>query len=96
MLRNRNRRSVFRTPQQPKAKWGFCPASARLLILGEILILLAICDFAARLYTYETAGAVGSILLMSDIGGSLSASAVILWAAGLGLDYLERTCPKRE
>ncbi len=70
---------------------GLSPLSARLLIIGEMLMLAALFDFAARLNMASLAGSAGAILRMSDIGGSLSASAVILWASALGLDYLERT-----
>ncbi len=83
-------------PRQVRKKRGLRPAAARLILIGEILLLMAVCDFAARLDTAVLAGSQGVIHRLSDFGGSLSASAIILWAAGLGLDYLERTCPPRK
>ncbi len=72
------------------------PIAARLMLAGELCILLAICDFGARLLTYERAGAIGSILRLGDIGPSLSASAVLLVAAVIGLDYMERRSVPRQ
>ncbi len=69
---------------------GLYPSAVRLLILGEILILLALCDFAARLNVASLAGSAGALHRLSDIGSSLSASLVILVASVLGLDYMER------
>ncbi len=83
-------------PRPSRSHRGFSPVSSRLLIGGHILLLAALCDFAARLFTYEMAGAVGSIHLMDTLGGSVSASLAILWGVALGLDYLERTCPPRK
>lgn len=92
-----------RRPKRPRrsyrpqrtAPWGLCPLAARLLLAGLLLILLALCDFAIRLDISEAAGETGAILLMEDIGGSLSASGVLLCAAVLGLEYLERTHPRK-
>ncbi len=84
------------SPHPVRKRWGLCPAAARLILIGEILLLLAICDFAARLDAAALAGSTGAIHRLSDFGGSVSASAVILWAFGLGLDYLERTLPPRK
>ncbi len=64
--------------------------SGYLIITGLILLLLATCDFAARLDIAAESGARGAIYRLSDFGSSMSASIVILAAAGLGLDYLER------
>ncbi len=75
---------------QSVPRWGLYPVAARLVIIGQILMLLAICDFAARLNMAELAGAQGALLRLSDIGGTLSASASLLWASALGLDYWER------
>ncbi len=77
------------TPPAPRI--GLCPCAAYLVIIGEILMFLALCDFAARLDIASLNGARGALLRLSDIGSSLSASVVILWASALGLDYLERT-----
>ena len=54
-------------------------------------MLAAVFDFAARLNIAYLAGSQGALLRLSDFGGSLSASAVILWAFALGIDYWERT-----
>ncbi len=93
----RRNRSTYRTwgkekaPHKRRSLRGLRPAASRLLICGEMWILAAVCDFAARLDVASAAGTVGLIHRLSDFGGSLSAAAVILVAASLGLDYLERT-----
>ncbi len=89
-MKHRHRR---RTPRTPPI--GPMPAAARLLLIGEWLILLAVCDFAARLFSAEAAGAVGAIHRLSDFGGSVSAAAVILVGSAVGLDYWERTLPPK-
>ena len=69
---------------------GLYPLAARLVIIGEILMLAAVFDFAARLNIAHLAGSQGALLRLSDFGGSMSASAVILWGFALFFDYLER------
>ncbi len=91
-----NRQKTAPTRARQSEKWGLCPFAARLLIAGEILILLALCDFAARLNVADLSGSAGAIHRLSDIGGSLSASIVILVAATLGLDYMERQHQQRK
>lgn len=71
-----------------REKWGPRPWAARLLLTGYILILLSLCDFAARLYAGTSWEA---LLYIETYMGSVSAATVILWAAALGLDWLERT-----
>ncbi len=92
-MKNLHKEAIMkhRAPCRPAARIGLCSAAARLVIIGEILMLLAVCDFAARLNVAALAGATGALLRLSDFGSSLSASAVLLWAMALGLDYWERT-----
>lgn len=85
----------FSTPKHPE-KWGFRPYASALLIIGHLLILLALCDFAVRLDVSALTGEVGAILLYDEIGGTLSASGVILWGSALGIDYMERTSTKKK
>ncbi len=82
---------IFRRRQKPSPPRGLCPHAAHLAIVGEVLMLLAVFDFAARVNVAYLSGSEGVFLRLSDFGGSLSASAVILWAFVLGLDYWERT-----
>ncbi len=74
----------------PNSRRGPMRVAAYLIIAGEILILLALCDFAARLDTAVLQESAGAILRMSSIGGTLSASGVLLAAGAIGLDYMER------
>ncbi len=84
------------TPRRRRAHpIGPMPAAARLIMIGEWLILLATCDFAARLLSAEAAGEVGAIYRLSDFGGAVSATAVIIVAAAVALDYWERTLPPK-
>ena len=67
---------------KPNLRLGRTPL--RLLLTGHILILLALCDFAARLH----AGcAVEPLLYLNEFIRSVSVAYVLLWGAGLGLDY---------
>lgn len=59
------------------------PIPARLLRAGHILILLALCDFAARLH----GGAPETRLYIGEFMRSVSISYALLWGAGLGMDY---------
>lgn len=63
------------------------PHAIRLLLIGYILILLSLCDFAARL---STGGAVEPILYIEPYMGSVSSATILLWSAAIGLDWLER------
>ena len=70
---------------------GFCPHAARLLILGHILILVALGEFASRLH----GGSLEAWLYIEDFFTSAVGGWVILWGAGILLDYLERTSPSQ-
>ena len=67
---------------KPTLRFGKTPL--RLLLAGHILILLALCDFAARLHA---GGEVEHVLYIADFIRSVAISYVLLWGAGLGLDY---------
>jgi hypothetical protein len=75
------------SPPHRRRAVGFCPHAARLLISGHILILAALCDFAARLH----GGDWDALLYIEDFFTSAMGAWVILWGAGILLDYLERT-----
>lgn len=91
-LKHRKQRadSPYISPTPCRKKCGPRPLAGRLLIAGAILLMLATCDFGARLITAERVGARGAIHRLSDYGSAMSASAVILTAATVGVDYLER------
>ncbi len=79
-----------------RAPIGPRPATARLILAGELCILLGLCDFAARLNVAALAGSAGAIHRLSDIGPTLSASVAILGVSAVVMDYLERVCvPKK-
>lgn len=67
--------------------WGLLPHAARYLITGHILILVALGEFAARLHS----GNPEVFLHTEDFLTSVMGAWVIMWGAGILLDYLERT-----
>ncbi len=67
------------------------PHAFRLLLVGHILILLSLCDFAARL---SAGGSVEVFLYIGEYMHSVAAAWVMLWGAGLGLDLWERGVEK--
>lgn len=81
---------------KPRHKpFGFSPHAARLLLVGQPLILLALCDFAARLYHGTQLGEIGTMLRLEDAGRHIGAAMALLWGAALWLDYMERTTERR-
>ena len=62
------------------------PHARRLLLLGHIFILIALCDFAARLASGVSAD---PLLYITEFMQSVAVSFVLIWAAGLGLGYWE-------
>ena len=62
------------------------PLALRLMLGGHFLILLALCDFAARLYAGES---LEPILYASEFMRSVSVAFALLWGAGLGINFLE-------
>ena len=64
------------------------PPALRLLLVGHVIILLALCDFAARLHAGIT---VEPLLYICEFMRSVAVSYVLLWGAGLGLDYWGRS-----
>lgn len=75
----------------PRRALGFRPHAARFLILGHILILVALCEFAARLH----GGSRDALLYIEDFFTSAMGAWIIMWGAGILLDYLERTERKK-
>ena len=61
--------------------------SLRFLMVGHTLILLALCDFAARLHAGVT---IEPLLYTEEFLRSVAVSFPLLWGAGLGLDYWEK------
>jgi hypothetical protein len=83
-------RRTLRDSKPRRKPWGLCPHAARLLLVGQPLILLGLCDFAARLYHGAQIGEVGTMLRIEDAGSSIGAAMALLWGAALWLDYMER------
>ena len=63
------------------------PLSLKLLLAGHILIVIALCDFAARLHAGLS---VEPLLYISEFMRSVSVSVILLWGVGLGLDFWGR------
>ena len=74
-----------RSPQHPLTFSPIRSPSGILLLWGHFLILLALCEYAARL----AAGSTEHLLYLEHFTGSVSSATVLLWGAGLGLDYLD-------
>lgn len=70
---------IFRSPPLTSA--------GKLLLAGHILILAALCDFAARL----ASGSVEHLLYLESFIGSVSSSVVLLWGIALGWEWLDRS-----
>ena len=64
------------------------PMAGRLLVGGHILILLSLCHFVA-LFHSESRGE--ALLYVEPYMASVAASAAVLWAVVLGMDWLDRT-----
>lgn len=73
-----------------KAPWGPTRLAGRLSLVGLPLLLLGLCDVAARLCDGLRAGSVGLIYTMAYDIECLAAGAAILLGGALLLDYLER------
>ncbi|MBQ9152108.1 MAG: hypothetical protein IJX72_07640 [Clostridia bacterium] len=69
------------------------PHASRLLLAGYILILLSLCDFAARL---SAGTSVEPLLYIEPYMRSVSSATILLWGAAIGLDWLERTQNRRD
>ena len=78
--------SSRRTPIK-RRKRPVMPFSHRFLLVGHILILLSLCDFAARLHAGVSAD---PVLYIGEYFRSVSVSIVLVWAAGLGFDLWEK------
>ena len=74
-----------------KPKWHLpplLPPAGRLLVGGHMLILLSLCHFVALFHS----GSRGEALLyLEPYMASVAASAAVLWAVVLGMDWLNRT-----
>ncbi len=62
-------------------------SAGKLLLAGHIIILSALCDFAARL----ASGSPEHLLYLESFIGSVSSAAVILWGVSLGWEWLDRS-----
>ena len=61
-----------------------CPYATALLLLGHILILVALCEFAARLHAGVSSE---PLLYMEDFMRSVSVAGVLTWGISLLADY---------
>ena len=94
--RSPSRRSLFRAGRNParrgskgqRPRIGLCPHASRLLLAGYIVMVISLSDFAARLYAGESPAA---LMYIDAYMSSVASATLLLWAAALGLDYLERT-----
>lgn len=73
-----------------KHKLGPTRLAGRLWIVGLMILLLGLCDVAARFCDGLRAGAVGIILLLAYDFECLMAGATVLTGGALLLDYMER------
>ena len=78
------------TSQKHSRRIGFSRYASRLLLVGQPLLLIALCDYAARLYAATQAGEVGFYLRLGDAAEEIFAAAIILWGGALLLDYMEK------
>ena len=79
------KRNLRHRPHKAHIHFSHISAPAEKLLLGgHFLLLLALCDYAARIH----AGSPAHLLYLETFMSSLSSAVVLLWSAGLGLDYL--------
>ncbi len=64
------------------------PMAGRLLVGGHILLLLSLCHFVALFHSESRWEA---LLYVEPYMASVAASAAVLWAVVLGMDWLDRT-----
>ena len=77
--------------RRKKPKFSFpplLPLAGRLLVGGHILILLSLCYFIAL---FHSEGRGEALLYLEPYMASVAASAAVLWAVVLGMDWLDRT-----
>ena len=70
--------------------------ASRFLLCTQPLLLLAFCDFAARLYDGLSRGEVGIMLRLGYMLEHIIASAVILYTTAMLLNYLEAKYQEKE
>ena len=63
------------------------PLAGKLLVGGHILLLISLCHFVA-LFHSESRGE--ALLYIEPYMASVAASAAVLWAVVLGMDWLDR------
>lgn len=61
--------------------------AGKLLLVGHMLIVAALCDFAARFATHSTE----HLLYLEPFIGSVSSATVLLWGISLGWEWLDRS-----
>jgi hypothetical protein len=90
-IRKKKGETVMRSPRlsrlRPRKPWLLRPFSGRLLALGHILILIALCFFVAL---FHSEGHAEALLYMETYFSSLGSSAAVLWGVVLGVDWLDR------
>ena len=78
--------------QKYNAKHAVGPTclAGRLWLIGLLILILGLCDVAARLSDGMREGAVGILLLLAYDFECLMAGAAVLTGSALLLDYMER------
>lgn len=61
--------------------------AGKLLLVGHMLILAALCDFAARFAAHSAE----HLLYLDPFIGSVSSATVLLWGISLGWEWLDRS-----
>ena len=79
-------------PKKPRLLY-LHPHAQKLLLAGYILILLSLCDFAARL---SSGNSLEPLLYIESYMGSVSSATILLWCGTLGMDWLEYTHTSEE
>ena len=85
---------MYKKRNSAKTKYGPQPLAARLLLIGQPLILIALMDIAVYIWRAGVRGDLGVHFLLTERGEYVLASAVILYGAALMLDYMEKACKK--
>ena len=87
MKRSLPKKRHFKAAKKPYGIWELRPCASALLLVGYILMVLSLCDFAARLYEGISPD---PALYIADFAHSVSSATAVLWASALGLDWMER------
>ena len=89
-MHKQNKQNAQNKPSSHPKRYGFSYLSSRLCLIGLPIILLGLCDVAARLHDGVMAGEVGIMLHLSYDLECITAGLAILVGGALLLDYMER------